>query len=1547
MTPTPSPPSRPDGSALRALSTVVARIAAQDPAAITLVRCELRAAPDEAPAASAATLTGAGRRLRFSVGSPTAPVAAGEVWLDPPPAPPALDVATARRDCPLPLTALSHPAVAAGWRGDRQALAELRLTGVGDGLSLPPEALETLALAAAWTAGNGDAGPRVATGIGALAVHRPLSPRMLIHARRAGPDGAVNLLLTRMDGAVCVSILGYADAPGGSGESRRNKALDWLLSILADELRMDAAELFADAAFEELGVDSVLSVQLTRTLERRLGDLPKTLFFEYRTPEALAEYLGQTHAAAFADAPSVPAPATAAAAPTDIGDGIAVIGLAGRFPKADTLEQFWRNLCAGLDCIEEIPLDRFDWRRLYVPDKGRYGSIYAKWGSFLSDVDKFDPRFFRIPPRTAAFMDPQERLFLEAAHACIEDAGIAPETLCGRSVGVYAGTMYGDYQFFGIEETQRGNPLALFSFHASVANRVSHALDLIGPSMTLDTMCSSSLTALHLACNAIKGGECDLAIAGGVNLTLHQNKHLLLSQGRFLSTDGRCRSFGEGGDGYVPGEGVGAVLLKPLAAAIADRDPIRGVIRGSALTHGGRVGGYSVPSPIAQAAAISAALKNAAVDPADITYVEAHGTGTALGDPIEINGLARALGPRRDGCPPLAIGSVKSNIGHLEGASGIAGLAKVLLQMDHGELVPSLHSERLNPNIDFSGLSLRVLQGREPWPRVRRDGVDAPRIASVSAFGAGGSNAHVLIEESPLRETPRGQPPGRPVIVVLSALSDDRLTARARDLLNWLDARDDHPWLIHDAAFTLQVGRDAMDQRVAFVAADRARLRARLEAFANGESGDWRRGGRTDVKADARADDALATGDAAALAAAWADGARVDWRRWRGDAPLRRLHLPTYPFARERYWPELTAGAAAVTPPTPSAADLDEMFWQTCWRSAPSAAAPAISGPLAVVAAPGDAWAAALAAADARLITDRAIPGDAAGIIVTPPPVDDGDPEAPARAVLDLAAILRPLLTGPAAVWVVTRGARRVADGEVPSPTAAALSGMARVAAREATARLTVIDVLPDDSPAELVPRLLAEAAQRDGQDIALRRDGRWQLDLAPLTLPDGATPWRQGGHVLIVGGNGGIGFSLSRHLAERCGARLTWIGRRPADDALNARIAEIRAAGGDVLYLSADAADEAAMTAAVAAAVDRFGEISVAVHSAMVLRDGTLARLSDADILAAFEVKSRGSLALVRALWNRPLDALLFMSSVAAISASAGQANYVAGGGFIDALTQSLQARAPWPVKVIDWGYWGSVGGGTDPEIARRMAAQSVLSIEPPEGMRAIERALAATAHQVVALKIAPEAARRMRGASPAAPKPSAAPGPADPTQRIQQIFAEIMGMSAASLDPARPLADYGADSLVLMDAMRRLEQDFGPLPPRAGRSRQHRRGRPAPGRFRCVGNAVRRCVRRPDAPRPGDFRRDHGDVRRLPRPRPPARRLRRGFPGADGRDAPPGTGLRPPAPPGWPEPPASPRSPSAWAVPPRLPRRRRPPPRRNPRPAPPPIRTRKIASR
>ncbi|OEV10278.1 peptide synthetase, partial [Streptomyces nanshensis] len=458
------------------------------------------------------------------------------------------------------------------------------------------------------------------------------------------------------------------------------------------------------------------------------------------------------------------------------GTDIAIVGLSGRYPEAADLDEFWQNLRAGRDCITEVPRERWDHRR-YADGTG---SSTGAWGGFLDGIDRFDPLFFQISLHEAELLDPQERLFLQCAHHALEDSGHTGELLAraaadphgaaaavappGR-VGVFVGAMYAEYQLYGAQAQDRGRYTALSGSASSIANRVSYLYDFRGPSMTVDTMCSSSLTAIHLACEAIRSGQCETALAGGVNLHSHPNKFVMLSRRRFLSSDGRCRSFGEGGDGYVPGEGVGAVVLKPLERAVADGDHIHAVVKGTALNHGGRTSGYSVPSPAAQGEVVADAFAAAGVDPATVGYLEAHGTGTSLGDPLEITGLTRAFAASGSAPGTCPIGSVKSNIGHCEGAAGIAGVTKVLLQMRHGELVPSLHSGTLNPHIDFDGTPLRVQQHTEPWRRPTvRDETGAPRelprIAGVSGFGAGGANVHVVLAEYLPRTAP---PPARPV----------------------------------------------------------------------------------------------------------------------------------------------------------------------------------------------------------------------------------------------------------------------------------------------------------------------------------------------------------------------------------------------------------------------------------------------------------------------------------------------------------------------------------------------------------------------------------------------------------------------------------------------------------------------------------------------------------------------------------------------------------------------------------------------------------------
>ncbi|MHA7237856.1 beta-ketoacyl synthase N-terminal-like domain-containing protein, partial [Burkholderia pseudomallei] len=410
---------------------------------------------------------------------------------------------------------------------------------------------------------------------------------------------------------------------------------------------------------------------------------------------------------------------------------VAVIGMSGRYAQADNLREFWANLRAGRHCITEVPAERWDWRTHFDAEKGAPGRTYSRWGGFLTQIDRFDAAFFRIAPNDAEQIDPQGRLFLEESWAAIEDAGYTSDTLSAdRRVGVFVGVMNGDYptgaQFW------------------SIANRVSHALDLHGPSLAVDTACSSSLTAIHLALDSLRSGTCDCALAGGVNL-IQSPKHLVgLASLTMLSAGDACRAFGAGADGFVDGEGVGVLVLKPLSRALADGDAIHGIIRGSMINAGGKTHGLTVPNPRAQQAVVGAALARSGVPARAVGYIEAHGTGTALGDPIELAGLTRAFAEATDELGFCALGSVKSNIGHCESAAGVAGVTKVLLQMKHRELVPTLHAHEPNPDIDFARSPFVLQRTLAPWPQPALDGW--PRIAGVSSFGAGGANAHVVLE---------------------------------------------------------------------------------------------------------------------------------------------------------------------------------------------------------------------------------------------------------------------------------------------------------------------------------------------------------------------------------------------------------------------------------------------------------------------------------------------------------------------------------------------------------------------------------------------------------------------------------------------------------------------------------------------------------------------------------------------------------------------------------------------------------------------------------
>ncbi|WP_160000189.1 SDR family NAD(P)-dependent oxidoreductase, partial [Roseomonas sp. 18066] len=671
----------------------------------------------------------------------------------------------------------------------------------------------------------------------------------------------------------------------------------WLGALLEEVLQLPPGRLDPEERLEEYGLDSIGIMRLNARLEAELGQVSKTLFFEHRTLRELAQRIARDHAP--------PAPKAPAVATVSDGQEIAIIGMAGRYPKARDLDAFWDNLKAGRDCIEEIPADRWPLEGFYDPDRERIETSYAKWGGFIEGVAEFDARFFGISPVEAESLDPQARKFLETCWAALEDAGRSRTELFrgstdpkARRGGVFVGVMAGDYALFGPEEAARGNLIGPQSAYWGIANRVSWALDLHGPSMAVDSACSASLTAVHAACQAIRAGECELALAGGVNLILHPSRHWILSKSGFAASDGRCRSFGEGGDGYVPGEGVGALLLKPLAAALRDGDRIHAVIRGSALNHGGRSGGFTVPDPAAQGALVAEALARANTPPDSISYIEAHGTGTALGDPVEVAGLSRAFAGRAAGSLP--IGSVKSAIGHLEAAAGIAGLTKLVLQLRHATLAPSLHAAVLNPDLSLASTPLTVQRTLAPWPATPGQ----PRRAGISSFGAGGSNVHLVVEEAP--PVAAALPTTGAMLLPLSAATAPALKQHARDLAAWLrrDGAD-----LAGMARTLQAGREPLRHRAAAIVATRDEALAVLEAIATGEApfaGEVRRAAAT--LADPAAP--LPT-----LAEHWVAGtATPDWDRLApGVWPV--VSLPTYPFDPRHCWVKLTRPAAPLALP--------------------------------------------------------------------------------------------------------------------------------------------------------------------------------------------------------------------------------------------------------------------------------------------------------------------------------------------------------------------------------------------------------------------------------------------------------------------------------------------------------------------------------------------------------------------------------------------------------------------------------------------------------
>ncbi len=518
-----------------------------------------------------------------------------------------------------------------------------------------------------------------------------------------------------------------------------------------------------------------------------------------------------------------------------LNEPIAVIGMSCRFPNgANDPASFWRLLRAGVDGITEIPPERWNVDEHYDPDPSVPGKMYTRRAGFIEGVDRFDPQFFGIAPREAVSMDPQQRLLLEVTWEALEHAGQAPAKLAGSRTGVYIGISGNDYSHLQSSSGERDYIDTYFGAgvaHSIASGRISYLLGLQGPSVSVDTACSASLTALHLACQSLRLGESDMALAGGVNVILSPDGIITASQARMLSPDGRCKTFDASADGYVRAEGCGMVVLKRLSDALANHDNILALIHGTAANQDGRSSGLTAPNTAAQQAVIREALAKSGLQPADISYLETHGTGTSLGDPIEVQSLGAVFGADRLPGHPLLIGAVKSNIGHLEAAAGIAGFIKTVLALQQRELPPSLHVRQLNPHIAWDKLPLKVVTEAMPWPLPP----NRRRLAGVSSFGFSGTNVHVILEEAPAR-SPAGETgtSERPLhLLTLSAKSEAALKELAGRYARHFAEKD--AAALGDICFTANAGRGHFTHRLAVTVETLAQAREKLAAFSTGQ----------------------------------------------------------------------------------------------------------------------------------------------------------------------------------------------------------------------------------------------------------------------------------------------------------------------------------------------------------------------------------------------------------------------------------------------------------------------------------------------------------------------------------------------------------------------------------------------------------------------------------------------------------------------------------------------------------------------------------------
>lgn len=708
---------------------------------------------------------------------------------------------------------------------------------------------------------------------------------------------------------------------------KRSSLIFSLKKMLANVLYMTPSKVNSKKTFKELGLDSILCVEFAKKIREKFEvSIKATKLYDYSTIDELAKYLDSLDVDvknndieptySYDNSNKIEEKEVyneEALFKTDNRESkkivnpndVAVIGIAARLPGGENVNEFWGNLKNGVDSITEVPPERWDVSKYYSPNINEPGKCYSKWGGFLKDVDKFDPLFFNISPAEAEFLDPQQRIFMQEAWKALEDAGYPSQRLDNMKCGVYVGVMTGS-------EYQQN----MFNAHSILSARIPYFLNLKGPALPIDTACSSSMVAIHMACKSLINREVDMMLAGGVTLYLTVKPYKGMCKSGMLSKEGKCKTFDNDADGFVPAEGVGVIVLKLLDKAIEDGDYIYGVIKGSGINQDGRTNGITAPSAQSQTDLELEVYKNTGINPETISYIECHGTGTKLGDPIEIDGLTEAFRKYTDKKRFCPIGSVKTNIGHTSAASGVVGLIKVLLSLKNKRIPPSLNFIKENEHINFADSPFYVNTKLKEWKKPNF----GPRRAAVSSFGFSGTNVHMIVEEFPMEDQKSPKVSKPRYLIPISAKNQKILNNKYKDLLQWIGTQEDKA--IQNIAFTLARGRTHFIYRSAMIVEDIYDLKNKLNMLCNGDVPKDFSTGRVINEDDESKNDfdeeikelinkikemdihkhEMYKEKLLDLAELYVKGYDIDWESLYKESDYYRIPLPTYPFLKQRCW---------------------------------------------------------------------------------------------------------------------------------------------------------------------------------------------------------------------------------------------------------------------------------------------------------------------------------------------------------------------------------------------------------------------------------------------------------------------------------------------------------------------------------------------------------------------------------------------------------------------------------------------------------------------